>query len=519
MQHVRRSLVVVTATALALGTGAVTGTAPAASEGRISVSILGDGTVELQADATLTPFGAAEELLFSNKGWQVRIEMRDDASPSGAGRPVLVLAGYIATGFCKSTDLSGSSVIECEYNEPPQVRVDFAAVTGATTVVMAEGTTAPLAFNGGSGADYVQGASGDDWVRGNGGNDFLYGGPGDDYLDGGQGDDYLEGEEGRDDMRGGAGSNSLEAADGIADVRVDCGGLPKLLDFDEGLDKPTNCGANPTPIPPAPLEPTDPPAPGQGNGTVDGVNVVVNVTSPGGDNRSVTINAPANNIFMNTGLWLGTHNGSQVPIFPPLNNYRNNSWSFNMPGLFPNSLVDLSIWSVPPTGPTSMASAAGKAPRSQAISTTAIKANAQGVAEGEVPVPAGQQPGDFIVQVNAVTSAGAAATINVGVALTESTPDPDPGPAESITIASATRGTGKKAATITVSGSSTGLAGTGITPRYRVQGAKKWTLGKPVMVAADGTFTWTLVTPKKVRIMIVSGAIKSKAVQVAAVKK
>ena len=517
MQLVRRSLVVATATALLLSPGVVMATAPSASEGVISVSLLRDGTLELKGDATLAAFGAAEELVISNQGMDLRVEMRDDESSSGAGRPILVAGNFMVAGFCSFEDKQGSSAITCEYSEPPQVRVDFGAVTVATTVVMATVTTAPLAFNGGSGADYVQGAAGDDWIRGNGGNDFLYGGPGNDYLDGGLGDDYLEGEEGRDDMRGGSGSNSLEAADNTADVRVDCGGLPKLLDFDEGLDKPTNCGANPTPIPPAPLEPTDPPAPGQGNGTVDGVPTVVGVTSPGGNNRTVTFTASANNIFMNTGLWLGTHNGSQVPIFPPLN--QSNTWSFTMPGLFPNSFVDLSIWSVQPTGPTSVASAAGKAPRSQAISTTAIKANAQGVAEGEVPVPAGQQPGDFIVQVNAVTSSGAAATLNVGVALTESTPDPDPGPAESITIASATRGTGKKAATITVSGSSTGLAGTGITPRYRVQGAKKWALGKPVTVAADGSFTWRLVTPKKVRIMLVSGAIKSPAVQVAAVRR
>ena len=515
MQLVRRSLVVATATALLLSPGVVMATAPSASEGVISVSLLRDGTLELKGDATLAAFGAAEELVISNQGMDLRVEMRDDESSSGAGRPILVAGNFMVAGFCSFEDKQGSSAITCEYSEPPQVRVDFGAVTVATTVVMATVTTAPLAFNGGSGADYVQGAAGDDWIRGNGGNDFLYGGPGNDYLDGGLGDDYLEGEEGRDDMRGGSGSNSLEAADNTADVRVDCGGLPKLLDFDEGLDKPTNCGANPTPIPPAPLEPTDPPAPGQGNGTVDGVPTVVDVAPTGGDNKQTTITSPTNNIFMNTGLWFGTPNGPPLPTFPPLSTF----WSFNMPNLYPGSLLDLSIWSAPPMGPTSAVSAARIAPRSDAISTTAIRVNAQGVAEGNAPVPGGQKPGNFIVQVNAVTASGAAATINVGVVLTETTPDPDPGPDESITIASATRGTGKKAATITVSGSSTGLAGTGITPRYRVQGAKKWRLGKPVTVAADGTFTWTLVTPKKVRIMLVSGAIKSTAVQVAAVKK
>ena len=511
----RRIVAAGLATTLAWTLGMVTAPAPSANEGRIFVSVL-DGTLLLEG-VGVSAFGPEEELVISIKRGLADPTQRFLYVEMLGTNPRPILADRNTGYKCGFDEGKQGAEAVCGAFGIGQVRVDFGSLDGATTVAMAEGMTLPLAFNGGSGADYVQGASGDDWIRGNGGNDFLYGGPGNDYLDGGQGDDYLEGEEARDDMRGGAGSNSLEAADGIADVRVDCGGLPKLLDFDEGLDKPTNCGANPTPIPPAPLEPTDPPAPGQGNGTVDGVPTVVNVTSPGGDNRTVTFTASANNIFMNTGLWLGTHNGSQVPIFPPLN--QSNTWSFTMPGLFPNSFVDLSIWSVQPTGPTSVASAAGKSPRSQAISTTGIKANAQGVAEGEVPVPAGQKPGDFIVQVNAVTSSGATATLNVGVALTESTPDPDPGPAESITIASATRGIGKKAATITVSGSSTGLAGTGITPRYRVQGAKKWTLGKPVTVAADGSFTWRLVTPKKVRIMLVSGAIKSKAVQVAAVRR
>ncbi|MGA1498641.1 MAG: hypothetical protein ACO38Y_12670, partial [Steroidobacteraceae bacterium] len=105
----------------------------------------------------------------------------------------------------------------------------------------------------GSGSDYVQGGQSNDYLVGGGGNDSMFGGPGDDYLDGGAGDDYIEGEQGRDDMRGGSGSNSIDAADGIADIRVDCGGVPALLDFDKGLDKPTNCGDDPTPIPPAGL--------------------------------------------------------------------------------------------------------------------------------------------------------------------------------------------------------------------------------------------------------------------------
>jgi hypothetical protein len=521
MKAVRRSLVGASVAALVLSTGAVMAPAPAATEGRIWVSILPNGTVELQADSSIAPFGAAEELIISAQGRLVLIEMRDDGSPSGQGRALLADGNTLASRWCAFTNVRGSARVTCDYEGPPgapylgipQVRVDFGALTGATTVAMAEGRNVPLVFNGGAGPDEVYGAAGDDYLLGNGGDDRLFGGPGDDYLDGGPGDDYLEGEGGRDDMRGGPGSNSLEAADGIADIRVDCGGLPKFLDFDKDLDKPTNCGANPTPIPPAPIEPVDPPAPGQGDGTVDGVPTVVEVTPTGDDNKQTTIASPQNQIFMNTGLWFGTPNTPPVPTFPPLES----SFPVWMSGLFPGSTLDLSIWSTPP--PFDPRSVAPAASRSNAISTTSIRVNAQGVAEGNVPVPASQQPGNFTLQANAVTASGAAATINVGVALTQATPEPDPGPDESIAISSATRGKGKKAATITVTGATTGLVGTGITPRYRLQGAKSWTTGRPVTVTDSGTFTWRLVTPKKVRIVMVSGAIKSEGVQVAAVRR
>lgn len=516
MKSVRRAVILGAVTALSIFTGAVTASAPAADGGLIWIELHDhkNPTLTLTAESSLAAFGPAEELVISTRDDSfVRIELVNDDSSAEKG-PIFRFRGILTVPYFGCRSVGDWTTIECQV-VPRQVQADFSTVSVPVTVVMAQGTRVPLVFRGGSGSDYVQGGDADDYVVGNGGNDFLYGGRENDYLDGGAGDDYIEGESGRDDMRGGGGSNSLDAADNAADLRVDCGGLPKFLDYDQDLDQLTNCGANPTPIPPAPLEPVDPPAPGQGNGTVDGVPTTVDVGSTGGDNKSVTITAPSNNIFMNTGLWLGTPNTPSVPTFPPLSNV----WSFTMPNLYPNSLLDLSIWSGPLIGPTSRVSATETATRSGAISTTAIRVNAQGVAEGNVPVPAGQQPGNFIVQVNAVTASGAAATINVGVALTETTPDPDPGPDETIAIASASRGKGKKAATITVTGTTTGLAGTSITPRYRVEGAKSWKMGKPVAVADSGTFTWRLTTSKKVRIVMVSGAIKSQPVQVAAVRR
>ena len=507
MRPVRRINALGLSSALVLAGALWAAPSSAASEGTIFVT--GGDVFRLSAMSSLTMTESEElqiaPLVGSLGTYSVRVY---DALEDDLGRPLL----RGVTGCLPSAVATAQLV--CTFSAPPtQVTVNFNTVQGDTSVVLMEGTALSLYFLGGPGRDYVQGASGNDQILGGDGSDQLFGGPGDDLLDGGPGDDYLEGESGSDDMRGGSGSNSLDAADGIADLRVDCGGVPALLDYDESLDTPSNCGANPTPIPPAPVEPADPPAPGQGNGTVDGVQTQVVLSPTGSDNTGTRVAVPQNQIFMNTGLWFGASNTPPVPTFPPLSN----TFPLWMSGLFPGSSLDLSIWSTPPNPDPRSAARAGL--RSTAISTTSFTVNAQGIAEGNVPVPAGQQPGNFTLQANAVTATGAAATINVGVALTQATPDPDPGPDATITIDSAKRGSGKKASTITVRGTALGLEGTAVTPRYRIQGAKKWALGKPVTVAADGSFTWRLVTPKKVRIMLVSGAIKSQAVQVAAVRR
>lgn len=515
MKSIRRAIVVGTVCALSMFTGVVTASAPAAQGGLIWIEFHDhmSPTLTLTAESSLAAFGPSEELVISTPGdGVVRIELVNDDSSVEKG-PVFRLRGILTVTYFKCQMAGGWSAYECQV-VPRQVQVDFSPASVPTTVVMAEGTRVPLLFQGGSGSDYVQGGDGDDYLVGGGGNDFLFGGPENDYLDGGLGDDYIEGEAGRDDMRGGAGSNSLDAADGVADRRVDCGGLPKLLDFDDGLDVPSNCGDNPTPIPPAPVEPVDPPAAGEGNGTVDGVPTEVQTTPTGSDNRSVTVQAPQNNIFMNTGLWLGT-SSSPSPFQPVQFPQTLQEWFIAFPDLFPNSDLNVDIFRQLTIGPLSAESRAAAKP----VESVSIRVNGAGVAEGNVPVPAGQQPGTFTVQFNAVLASGAAAQINVGVELTQATPDPDPGPDATIVIDSAKRGKGKKASTITVRGTALGLEGTAVTPRYRIQGAKKWTLGKPVTVTATGDYTWRVVASKKVTLTTISGAIRSQPVTVAAAKR
>lgn len=512
MKSLRRIAIAALAGGLASG-GSLLVTPPALAFQGIAVIGGGSGAISFRVVAAELQMGDNEFLQIVETSqtlgtYTVRIWDEAEEAP---GRPLLQ-----GGGTCLPAGVAVAQVV-CTFSAPPAFAwVDFAAVSGPTNVAVMDNASLQLVYRGSQGNDYVQGGSGNDQLNGFGGADRLYGGPGDDLLDGGLGDDYLEGESGSDDMRGGAGSNSLDAADNLADVRVDCGGPPgPLFDFDADLDNPTNCGANPTPIPPSPVEPVDPPAPGQGDGTVDGVPVEVDVAPQAPDDtRSVTINTgPTNPIFQSQLLWLGTPSTPPVPTFPPFPNF-----GMTISELFPLSIFDVSIFPPPPPPTIGPVSARETSGRSGPLETVSLKADANGVATGEIPVPAGQAPGEYTLQFNGVTAAGAQMTVNVGVRLDTATPEPDPEPEESITI-TAKRGKGKQAKVITVRGTAAGLAGTAVTPRYRLHGAKKWVEAKPVIVAASATYRWKLTTAKKVRIVVTSGAITSKPVVVAAVKR
>ena len=65
-------------------------------------------------------------------------------------------------------------------------------------------------------------------------------------------------------------------------------------------------------------------------------------------------------------------------------------------------------------------------------------------------------------------------------------------------------------------GTSTGLAGSRVTPWIKVTGAKRFVAGKSVTVRADGTFTWTYRTPKAASVYVKAGSVQSATVQVKA---
>lgn len=512
MRARRRILAMVSSVAVAVGT--LVAVAPHASASG-QISVFGDssslGMISRNISMGEEEFLQILETDRTQGTYTVRIWDESVGDDGGLGRPML-----LAVSGCVPLNVA-SAELECTFNGPPgRMFVQFRHAAGPTNLAIMDDASIALDFIGSRGNDYVQGGGANDTLLGMGGNDLLFGGGGDDLLEGGPGDDYLEGESGNDDMRGGSGSNSLDAADGQVDV-VDCGGVPAVLDFDKGKDEVRNCGENPTPIPPAPIEPEDPPAPGEGDGTVDGVPTDVDVGPTGDDNKSVTISTgPQNPLFQSNLWWFGTPSSPPVPTFPP-----SQAFTMTISPVFPNSVFDLSIFPPPPLPPDcgAVCIAAAVEQRAGAIATESYTADANGVVRASVPIPGGLAKGDYTLQFNGITASGAQMSVNVGVRLDQATPDPQPEPEESITIDKAKRGKGKKAAVITIRGTTVGLAGTSVTPRYRVRGAKKWKIAAPVTVSDSGTFSTKITSRKQVTIQVRSGAVKSTSVKVAAAKR
>ena len=253
VRWVRRDLVVATTLALLAGVG-LTAAPPASSQvqGTLQVSRPTPSLLQVVASADLPDFTEAEELTISaTSATEFTVSIVDETSDSGLGRPML----YGSAPGCPTVPQNAPvAQLTCASSSPLDAAlVDFERASAYTQTVIV-GSTA-LVFRGGSGRDDVYGGAGNDDMRGDSGNDHFYGGSGNDQLLGGPGDDYLEGEAGFDIMQGGSGTNSIDAADGQADA-VDCGGaVADLLDFDMRLDTVTNCGDDPTPVPPGPGSP------------------------------------------------------------------------------------------------------------------------------------------------------------------------------------------------------------------------------------------------------------------------
>lgn len=490
----RRDLVIGSTLALVAGVGLTAApTATAADVGSLEIALSGAPSLNISATSGLPDFTAAEELTIESTGRSTfRISVVDELSDSGFGRPLL----FGSIPGCPSIP-QDAPVAQWECTLPSLVRfvsVDFTRATTYTQTVIRGSTV--LDFNGGSGRDDVYGGAGDDEISGFEGNDRLYGGGGDDQLFGGPGDDYLEGELGLDAMWGGSGTNSMDAADGQRDA-VDCGGaLPTLLDFDKGLDAVINCGFDPKPVPPAPVEPVDPPANGEGQALVDGQPADV-TTAIGPD--STEVSNPVFNMILSTVF--NAFLFIQIIYF------------LHLKKLMANSTVNTYLFQdESDAGPRGRDLGA-----SRAIPLESLTADASGnVTADDLRLPPGLKAGNYTLQVTGTLASGAQAIIDLGVSVAEDVPGPTP--EQTITVASTKRGKGKKAATITVQGTSQGFAGAALTPRFQIQGKKGFATANPVTVAANGSFIWRLKSPKKTRIYFQAGAVRSRTVSVAGAK-
>lgn len=489
----RRDLVLTTTLAVIAGVGLTAApTATASDAGSLQIALGDASSLNISATSALPDFTAAEELTIESTSRLFTITIVDESSDSGFGRPLLF--GSIP-GCPTIPEDAPVAHWECTLSSPARfVSVDLTRATTYTQTVMLGSTV--LVFSGGGGRDDVYGGTGDDDISGSEGNDRLYGGAGDDQLLGGPGDDYLEGESGLDAMRGGSGNNSIDAADEQRDA-VDCGGaLPSLLDFDKGLDAVINCGFDPKPVPPAPLEPVDPPANGEGQALIDGrpadITTVIGPESTEVSNSSFDL---VLSTFFNAILFI------QIIFF------------IYIKKLLANSTVNTYLFS-----DESRSEIKGRdIGASRAIPMDSLIADASGNVNAEnLRLPPGLKAGNYTLQVTGTLASGAQAIINLGVSVAEDVPGPTPEP--TITVASAKRGKGKKVASITVQGTTGGLAGAALTPRFQIQGKKGFATANPVTVAANGSFTWQLKSPKKTRIYFQAGAVRSRTVTVASVK-
>ena len=450
---------------------------------------------------------------------QFIISIRDDVAEAGRRLLQPVGGGSVNCSTMEENlpeDQSTNAVL-CIVTRPTQVQIDFQDIAGNTLIAMVNDVTrgepVGMLVRGGNGRDEMYGGAGPDYLFGVGGNDSLFGGGGDDFLVGGPGDDYIEGEEGFDEIQGGSGSNSIDAADNAAD-EVDCGGLPAFLDYDRNVDTLRNCGSDPVPVPPAPVEPQDPPAPGVFYALVDGQQVSL---------EPITSTDGARSFLLPCGL-AGCMTPTTIAFFG-IDDRPGYIWAMlrivraQIMNVARNTKVSYYLYRTYRTSePVSTAQRAQGVSTASAVPLATFTADEQGRVDGEISLPAGTEAGEYTLQLNAVNSAGAQVSVNLGVTLPEAIPQPDPEPEASIEVSSAKRGKGRKAAVITVRGT-VQPADSAVQARYRVKGAKKWTVSDPISPAVDGTFVWRLKTPKQVRIVMASSQARSTPVKIAAAKR
>lgn len=460
------------ALATAAPSWADTSVQPARTANSITVDVSffgGDPIITLRGTPDMAGFDVAEELLIRAGYEDPSVRTLEFIIIDGPARLVAIssLCSPMAdqpTGVaCRVQNLGGSW---------PSVTVDFTGIGAvATTTAVETNSPIPLRFLGGPGPDYVQGGPVRDVIRGNGGDDDLFGGPGDDVIYGGPGADLIDGEGGRDSLYGGPGLDTLIAREvpgpQVPDF-VDCGGEFKEIDFEPGVDVLSDCGADPQPLPPDPVE--EPVAEGQATVEVDG------------ETRSVEtiVDSVGNRV---TVVWPDANQRVQVP----LTFGGTATISFEGSGFLPGQAVYVWMFSTPVflgevmVGP--------------------------GVTTAQLRIPASVPAGPHTLQVRGRTGPGTQVTMNIGVEVAA--------PAASMVI-TGTRGTGKNRARVFLSGETTGLVGQRVTPRFQFRGQSGFETGlaRPE-VRANGTFSWQRKAGKTIRVFFEAGSLQSDRVTIA----
>lgn len=161
-------------------------------------------------------------------------------------------------------------------------------------------------------------------------------------------------------------------------------------------------------------------------------------------------------------------------------------------GFAPSGAVD--VFLDPPTTGALAYALARLLPRST-YSLGRVSVDGDGVVVGSIEIPRGTAPGDRVLQLVGRTSDDRALVLSLGIRVSESgTP--------SIVI-SAKRGAGARKQTVTLSGSTTGLAGQSLTVRMWSGGRLGYS-NHPTrpMVRDDGTFTWRVRSTSAVRVFV-----------------
>jgi hypothetical protein len=136
---------------------------------------------------------------------------------------------------------------------------------------------------------------------------------------------------------------------------------------------------------------------------------------------------------------------------------------------------------------------------------TSVTTDDSGQAAATLVIPEGVPTGDYVLQFVGATTENALRTINLGIRVLESTEEP------SISI-SGTRGEIGNRRGIIVTGTTTGLEGNTVFPRFKVRGQSQYSDGiARRLIPADGTFDWQRRGGKKIYVyfQVVNDVIRS----------